>query len=63
MALRFRPEGVTVGLGLLGLGVLATLSNLGRLDLLRAVRQSWPLLLIVWGVLELLLTYSSRRAS
>jgi hypothetical protein len=63
MALRFRPEGVTIGLGLAGLGVLASLANLGQLDLLRAVRQSWPLLLIVWGVLELVLTYSSRRAS
>jgi len=63
MALRFRPEGVTAGLGLVGIGILTTLSNLGHLDLLRSVRQSWPLLLIVWGVLELLLTYSSRRMS
>jgi hypothetical protein len=63
MTLRFRPEGVTVGIGLVALGVLTSLANLGQLDLLRAVRQSWPLLLIVWGVLELLLTYSSRRTS
>ena len=63
MALRFSPEGVTVGIGLLALGLLASLANLGYLDLLRAVRQSWPLLLVVWGVLELLLTYSSRRPS
>ena len=63
MALRFRPEGITVGIGLVALGVLTSLANLGQLDLLRVVRQSWPLLLIVWGVLELLLTYSSRRAS
>ncbi len=61
MALRFRPEGVTVGIGLVALGVLTSLANLGHLDLLRTVRQSWPLLLIVWGGLELLLTYSSRR--
>ena len=63
MAVRFRPEGITVGVGLVGLGILAMLSNLGYLDLLKTVRQSWPLLLIVWGLLELLLTYSSRRAS
>ncbi|HET7294994.1 MAG TPA: DUF5668 domain-containing protein [Vicinamibacteria bacterium] len=63
MALRFRPEGVTAGLGLVGLGILSALSNLGYLDLLRAVRHSWPFLLIVWGALELLLTYSQRRAS
>ncbi|HJS58687.1 MAG TPA: DUF5668 domain-containing protein [Vicinamibacteria bacterium] len=63
MALRFRPEGITVGIGLVALGVLTSLANLGQLDLLRVVRQSWPLLLIVWGVLELLLTYSSRRTS
>ena len=63
MALRFRPEGVTVGVGFVALGVLTTFSNLGYLDLLKTVRQGWPLLLIVWGLLELLLTYSSRRTS
>ena len=63
MALRVRPEGITLGIGLVALGVLTSLANLGQLDLLRVVRQSWPLLLIVWGVLELLLTYSSRRTS
>jgi hypothetical protein len=63
MASRFRPEGVTLGLGLLALGVATTLANLGRLDLLSTVRHGWPLLLIVWGGLELWLTYSSRRAA
>ncbi len=61
MAFRFRPEGITCGLGLVGLGTAATLANLGRIDLLSTVRHAWPVLLIVWGVLELLLTYSSRR--
>jgi hypothetical protein len=54
---------VTLGLGLLGLGVATTLANLGRIDLLSTLRQSWPVLLIVWGVLELWLTFSSRRAA
>jgi len=61
MAFRFRPEGVTCGLGLVALGAAATLANLGQLDLLATVRNGWPLLLIVWGALELLLTYSTRR--
>lgn len=63
MAPRFRPEGVTLGLGLLALGVATTLANLGHLDLLSTLRHGWPLLLIVWGVLELWLTYSARRAA
>jgi hypothetical protein len=63
MTPRFRPEGVTMGLGLLGLGVATLLGNLGRLDLLSTVRHGWPLLLIVWGGLELWLTFSSRRSA
>jgi hypothetical protein len=63
MTSRFRPEGVTMGLGLLGLGVATLLANLGRLDLLSAVRHGWPLLLVVWGALELWLTFSSRRSA
>ncbi len=49
----FSPEGLTLGVGLVGIGVLWTLSNLGRVDLLHALRTWWPLLLILWGVLEL----------
>lgn len=63
MASRFRPEGVTMGLGLVGLGVATLLGNLGRIDLLSTVRHFWPLLLVVWGVLELWLTYSTRRSA
>jgi hypothetical protein len=49
----FSPEGLVVGLGLVTLGVLWLLANLGRLDLLPVLRTWWPLFLVVWGVLEL----------
>jgi hypothetical protein len=48
--------------GLIGLGVLWTLSNLGRLDLLPALRIFWPVMLLVWGVAELL-AYAQRRGA
>jgi len=49
----FSPETLTLGIGLVAIGVLWTLSNLGRVDLLQALRTWWPLLLILWGGLEL----------
>lgn len=53
MAAAYRPEGAVLGLILIALGVLWTLSNLGRLDLLSTLRTWWPLALVVWGVVEL----------
>ena len=38
---------------LVTLGVLGTLANLGRLELLPLLRTWWPLALVLWGVLEL----------
>ncbi len=49
----FSPEGLTLGLGLIAIGVLWTLSNLGRVDLLYTLRTWWPLALVLWGGLEL----------
>jgi hypothetical protein len=49
----FSPEGATLGIGLIAIGLLWTLSNLGRVDLLHALRTWWPLLLVLWGGLEL----------
>jgi hypothetical protein len=49
----FSPEGVTLGVCLVALGVLWTLANLGRLELLPVVRPWWPLSFVLWGVLEL----------
>jgi hypothetical protein len=49
----FSAEGVTLGACLVALGVLWTLSNLGRLELLATLRTYWPLSLVLWGVLEL----------
>lgn len=49
----FSPEGLTLGVCLVAVGVLWTLSNMGRLELLPALRIWWPLSLVLWGVLEL----------
>jgi hypothetical protein len=53
MAGSFRPEGLVVGVILVAVGVLWTLSNLGRIDLLATLRTWWPLALVVWGLVEL----------
>jgi hypothetical protein len=55
-----KVEQLVFGLGLLGLGVVWTLGNLGRLDPLETLHRWWPLLLVVWGVLELGLSLSRR---
>lgn len=49
----FSPEGVTLGVCLVALGVLWTLSNLGRVEMLPALRTWWPAAFVLWGVLEL----------
>jgi hypothetical protein len=53
MAGSFRPEGLVLGLILVAVGVLWTLSELGRLDLLSTLRTWWPVALVVWGLVEL----------
>jgi hypothetical protein len=58
----FSPEGVTFGVCLVALGVLGTLANLGKLELLPLLRSYWPLSLVLWGVLELV-DLSVRRSS
>jgi hypothetical protein len=55
-----RVERVVMGLGLVGLGTLWTLANFDRVDLLDALRRFWPALLIVWGALELAVTFAGR---
>jgi len=60
MSRSFRPEGIVFGLILIVLGVLWTLSNLGRLDMLETLRRWWPLTLVLWGVLELLAVVNRR---
>ena len=57
-----KVDRVVAGLGLIGLGVLWTLGNFERIDLLQALRFFFPALLVVWGVLELVVSFS-RRAS
>ena len=57
----FRPEGLALGFALVALGTAWTMANLGRLDLLDALRRWWPTILVVWGVLELMATAQHRR--
>jgi hypothetical protein len=59
----FKPDVVAVALGLIALGVLWLLANLGRLDLITTVRTWWPSVLIVWGVLELVKSIAARGGS
>jgi hypothetical protein len=49
-------ERLVVGFCLVGLGLLWTLANLGRLDLLDALHTWWPASLVFWGLLELFAT-------
>ena len=59
----FSPEGVTFGVSLVALGVLGTLANLGKLELLPLLRTWWPLTLVLWGVLELADLWIRRSSS
>jgi hypothetical protein len=45
-----------------GLGVVWTLGNLGRLDALDTLHRWWPLLLVIWGALEIRVSVSRRSA-
>lgn len=57
-----KVDRLVMALGLIGLGVLMMLANFDRLDLLQALRIFWPALLILWGALELIVSFT-RRAS
>jgi hypothetical protein len=59
----FSPEGVAFGVSLVVLGVLGTLANLGKLELLPLLRTWWPLTLVLWGVLELADLWIRRSSS
>jgi hypothetical protein len=56
-------EKVVLGLGLVALGAVWTLGNLGRLDALETLHRWWPLLLVVWGALEIVVSVSRRSAA
>jgi hypothetical protein len=56
-------EKLVLGLGLVGLGVVWTLGNMGRLDAIETLHRWWPLLLVVWGALEVVLSVSRRHAA
>jgi hypothetical protein len=57
-----RPEAVVFGLGLIALGTLGVLANLGRVDFLATVRTWWPLTLVLWGLLEVVQSLGRRRS-
>ena len=56
-------EKLVLGLALVGLGVVWTLGNLGKLDVLDTLHRWWPLLLVVWGALEIVVSVSRRSAA
>jgi hypothetical protein len=58
-----KVERVVLGVGLVGLGVLITLANLERIDLLSALRLAWPALLVLWGLLEVMVSLARRSPS
>jgi hypothetical protein len=62
MARPFSPEPLVLGLALIAVGVVWTLANAGRLDLLGTLRAWWPLSLVAWGALELVAFALNRRA-
>jgi len=47
----FSPEGVTFGVCLVALGVLWTLGNLGRVEMLPVLRTWWPLSFVLCALL------------
>ncbi|MCU0241481.1 MAG: DUF5668 domain-containing protein [Vicinamibacteria bacterium] len=61
MSRRVSPEGLTLGVALIGVGILWTLSNLGKINLIDTLHTYWPILLIFWGLIELVDTLWSRR--
>ena len=66
MGARVSIEALVLGLGLVALGVLLLLSNLGKIELLATLRTWWPAMLVVWGVVELANAWArsnSRRSS
>jgi hypothetical protein len=66
MGARVSIEALVLGLGLVALGILLLLSNLGKIELLTTLRTWWPAMLVVWGVVELANAWArsnSRRSS
>jgi hypothetical protein len=61
MKVVYEPESLALGVGLIVLGVLWILSNLGRIDLLATVRAWWPAVLVLWGGLELVRSLALRK--
>ena len=61
MALRFKPESLVLAVCLIGLGVIWTLGNMGRIDTLHSLRTWWPASLVLWGLLELVRSFSESR--
>jgi len=61
MSARFSVERFVMGLCLIGLGSLWTLSLLGAVELLPTLRRWWPLALVAWGCAELFNTFVVAR--
>ena len=53
MSVLFNLEALVAGIGLIALGVVWMLANLGYLDLLGTLHRWWPSILVLWGALSL----------
>jgi hypothetical protein len=62
MGARVSTEALVLGLGLVALGILLLLSNLGKIELLVTLRTWWPVMLVVWGVAELANAWAQRES-
>lgn len=60
MGARFSPEGLALGVTLLALGIVGTLSTFGVIEALPLVRRYWPLSLVIWGLLEIIHARAAR---
>jgi hypothetical protein len=56
-------ERIVVGLALVGLGLVWTLGNLDRIDPLETLHRWWPMLLVIWGALEIVVSVSRRTSA
>jgi cell wall-active antibiotic response 4TMS protein YvqF len=63
MSVLFNLEALVAGIGLIALGVVWMLANLGYLDLLNTLHRWWPSILVLWGALALARALAQRNTA
>ena len=63
MSVLFNLEALVAGIGLIALGVVWMLANLGYLDLLNTLHRWWPSILVLWGALALARALARRNTA